>query len=204
MKGENKMKNYDYIRSEVRSWVATAVLGDSDPVPMSVEDAAYNMKCYDQEGTEYPEGMTAELLSREWNRAIQQSTKQEQIAMYLRDNENVGANVIYINDAHDKGIKTDNPYVMPMNSLDDSDLCVLGKSVSPLEIMYIYGNSSNTFKLSDSWFTYDEGQKLLRSSNRPYHENMIDAMEIAEFCVKYDNDLNDDHIRSILDETEED
>ena len=70
------MKTYhdlDNLLSDVASWVATAMLSERDPQPMTVEDAAYNIACYDAEGIEYPAGMTAKMLSDAWNLEIQKA-----------------------------------------------------------------------------------------------------------------------------------
>lgn len=195
--------NTNDIRSEVRSWVATAVLAESDPQPMTVEDAVYNIACYDENNEEYPEGMTAEMLAEAWNEEISPKTKAERIAVYLRDNEAVATNDAYIVASYHLGIKAKNPDYVPMDFLDDPDMCWLDDNnnhLSPLEIMYLYDRSCSTFRLTDAWFYYDSENKLLYSSNHPYHEGKIDAMEIAQFCLEHDEDLCDDEIRNILNE----
>lgn len=52
---------------EVVSFLATCMLAEGDPEPMTAEDAAYTMSNWTAEDIEYPEGMTPDLMSAVWN-----------------------------------------------------------------------------------------------------------------------------------------
>ena len=52
---------------EVVSFLATCLLGEGDPQPMTAEDAAYTMSNWAAEDVEYPEGMTPDLMAAVWN-----------------------------------------------------------------------------------------------------------------------------------------
>lgn len=59
------------IRSEVRSFVALLLLqGDCLPVPITPEDAAYDMSNWVADDVEYPAGMTPELFAEVWNELL--------------------------------------------------------------------------------------------------------------------------------------
>ena len=53
-------------------WVLDIVFDEgwsNDPGKMTVEDAAYNLKCYAEEEREIPEGITPETFCAMWNKA---------------------------------------------------------------------------------------------------------------------------------------
>ena len=53
--------------NETVSFLATALLAEGDPLPMTAEDAAYTMSNWAAEDIEYPEGMTPDLMAVVWN-----------------------------------------------------------------------------------------------------------------------------------------
>ena len=57
----------DVLYDEVYSFLATCLLGESEPEPMTAEDAAYTMSNWAAEDIEYPEGMTPDLMAAIWN-----------------------------------------------------------------------------------------------------------------------------------------
>ena len=57
----------EMLYEETISFLATCLLGEGDPEPMTAEDAAYTMSNWAAEGIEYPEGMTPDLMSAVWN-----------------------------------------------------------------------------------------------------------------------------------------
>lgn len=59
------------IRSEVRAFVACILLqGDALTVPITAEDAAYDMSNWYADDVECPVGMTPELFAEVWNEMI--------------------------------------------------------------------------------------------------------------------------------------
>ena len=132
------------------------------------------------------------------------TAKEKRIETYLKENEAVAVNDAYISACGYLDTPSGNPNVFPMSILDvpQTGLFETDERVypSPLDIMKIYDNSRETFNIQDEYFYYDDVDQILYSSNHPYADGMIDADIIARFCVKYDDDLSDDVIRSILDE----
>lgn len=57
----------------ISAFVACALLNEPDPAPMTVDDAAYTMRCWHSEGIDYPKTMTAAVLAYTWNRMIDHS-----------------------------------------------------------------------------------------------------------------------------------
>ena len=54
----------------ISAFVASALLSEQDPYPMTVDGAAYTMRCWRSEGIDYPKTMTAAVLAYTWNRMI--------------------------------------------------------------------------------------------------------------------------------------
>ena len=57
------MLNYE----DLVSFVGITLLGDSDPAPLTEEDAAIDIDEWTNEGVELPDGITASALASEWN-----------------------------------------------------------------------------------------------------------------------------------------
>ena len=55
---------------EISAFVASVLLSEPDPYPMTVDDAAYTMRCWRSEGIDYPKTMTAAVLAYTWNSMI--------------------------------------------------------------------------------------------------------------------------------------
>lgn len=61
----------DRTRKETREFIAMIMLCDDVlPVPITWEDAAYDMSNWDADGVELPSGMTPELFAEIWNEMI--------------------------------------------------------------------------------------------------------------------------------------
>jgi len=59
----------------ISAFVASILLSEQDPYPMTVDDAAYTMRCWRSEGIDYPKTMTAAVLSYTWNRTLEEANK---------------------------------------------------------------------------------------------------------------------------------
>ena len=59
---------------EISAFVASVLLSEQDPYPMTVDDAAYTMRCWRSDGVEYPQNMTAAVLAYTWNRMLEEAT----------------------------------------------------------------------------------------------------------------------------------
>lgn len=55
----------------ISAFVASVLLSEQDPYPMTVDDAAYTMRCWRSEGIDYPKTMTAAVLAYTWNRMLE-------------------------------------------------------------------------------------------------------------------------------------
>lgn len=61
----------DAVRSDTRSFIAMMLLCDDVlPVPITAEDAAYDMSNWIADGVDLPAGMTPALFAETWNEII--------------------------------------------------------------------------------------------------------------------------------------
>lgn len=61
----------EQVRSETRQFIADLMLCDDFlAVPITAEDAAYDMSNWYADGVEYPSGMTPEVYAETWNEMI--------------------------------------------------------------------------------------------------------------------------------------
>ena len=66
--------------NETKAFVANLTLHGSLS-PIDLGEAEYNMRCWSEDGVEYPEGMTPELLAMIWNDMI----KEERTVFAIRE-----------------------------------------------------------------------------------------------------------------------
>lgn len=55
---------------DYRPFIAGCIIGEGDKQEMSVSDARETIKAWGAEGIEYPEGLTAGILSKVWNEIL--------------------------------------------------------------------------------------------------------------------------------------
>lgn len=69
--------------TEIISFVALLIMSDTDPRPITTEDAAATVAAWTAEGIETPQGLTPETLRAAWNTELIQETRSRETAPNL-------------------------------------------------------------------------------------------------------------------------
>ena len=154
-----------------------------------------------------PEDVTPELVMLAFNcliRARKHEARVQRLAEYITDNEMVCEYDNYYLPEHDDAID-----MIPVDFLTDGDgLDSFIADTSPLNILMLGINSQHTFNPKNEFCWFDKEQNVLRSTDHPFGDGILDAKAFAEYimsdegqdCFDYimDDIMDDDEFKSVF------
>lgn len=154
-----------------------------------------------------PEDVTPELVMLAYNcliRARKHEARVQRLAEYITDNEMVCEYDNYYLPEHDDAID-----MIPVDFLTDGDgLDSFIADTSPLNILMLGINSQHTFNPKHEFCWFDKEQNVLRSTDHPFGDGILDAKAFAEYimsdegqdCFDYimDDIMDDDEFKSVF------
>ena len=172
---EEAIANLDYLNLDE----ATAYLDEARKEDEEIGDEDYCI----------PAEATPELYMEAYNCRIRLAVFNMQVkrlAEWFIENDEVA---LYDNYRLDYG--ENNPEVIPIEFMDNYDNVgdfpfELGNHLNVadvIELIDIGRNSAATFRFTDNYFWYDAENKTLHSTNHPYADGTIDAMEFAMYIL---------------------
>lgn len=136
-----------------------------------------------------PQEVTPELYMEVWNCEIRRCRHDlwvEHLADWLTRNE-----CVCIHSQYHHEYRNNDPDVEPVDFIEEAnpdELSFVSDPGNTMELLRLGMRSVNTFSPNDEYYWYDEQNDILRSSDTPFADGVIDAEALARYAIERSNE----------------